>query len=52
VLEEFNRGRLPELVPIRFGRMLGSPLTFLRGAAALTAAVKAGRIEALVEEDL
>jgi uncharacterized protein (DUF2252 family) len=37
VLEESNRDRLSELVPIRFGRMLRSPFTFLRGAAALMA---------------
>jgi len=37
VLEESNRDRLPELVPIRYGRMLRSPFTFLRGSAALMA---------------
>lgn len=37
LLEESNRGRLPELVPIRYGRMLRSPFTFLRGSAALMA---------------
>jgi uncharacterized protein (DUF2252 family) len=37
VLEESNRGRLPDLIPIRYGRMLPSPFTFLRGAAALMA---------------
>jgi uncharacterized protein (DUF2252 family) len=30
--------RVPELVPIRYGRMLGSPSTFFRGAAAVMAA--------------
>jgi uncharacterized protein (DUF2252 family) len=30
--------RLPELVPIRYGRMLASPFTFFRGAAAVMAA--------------
>jgi len=30
--------RLPELVPIRYGRMLVSPFTFYRGAAAIMAA--------------
>ena len=35
---ESNTGRLPELVPIRFGRMLISPFTFFRGAAAVMAA--------------
>lgn len=37
ILEESNRDRLPELVPIRYGRMLQSPFTFLRGSAALMA---------------
>jgi uncharacterized protein (DUF2252 family) len=37
LLEASNRTRLPELVPIRYGRMLPSPFTFLRGAAALMA---------------
>ena len=29
---------MPELVPIRYGRMLVSPFTFFRGAALITAA--------------
>ncbi|WP_375738847.1 DUF2252 domain-containing protein [Pseudomonas boanensis] len=37
VLEESNRYRLPELVPVRYGRMLRSPFTFLRGSAGLMA---------------
>jgi len=37
VLEESNRDRLQELVPIRYGRMLRSPFTFLRGSAGLMA---------------
>jgi uncharacterized protein (DUF2252 family) len=37
VLEASNRSRLPELVPIRYGRMIQSPFAFLRGAAALMA---------------
>lgn len=37
VLEESNHDRLPELVPIRYGRMLRSPFAFLRGSAALMA---------------
>ena len=36
-LEASNEGRLPELVPIRYGRMLRSPFTFLRGSAGLMA---------------
>src|SRR5262252_10105768 len=38
LLEASNRGRLPELIPIRWGRMLQSPFTFFRGAAAVMAA--------------
>ncbi len=37
ILEESNRDRMPELVPIRYGRMLRSPFTFLRGSAGLMA---------------
>jgi uncharacterized protein (DUF2252 family) len=37
VLEESNRDRMPALVPIRYGRMLRSPFTFLRGSAGLMA---------------
>lgn len=37
ILEASNQGRLPELIPIRYGRMLRSPFTFLRGSAALMA---------------
>ncbi len=37
ILEESNKDRLPELVPIRYGRMLRSPFTFLRGSAGLMA---------------
>ncbi len=37
ILEESNQGRVPELIPIRYGRMLRSPFTFLRGSAALMA---------------
>ncbi|MEU6769886.1 DUF2252 domain-containing protein [Streptomyces sp. NPDC046759] len=37
VLERQSAGRLPELVPIRYGRMLGSPFRFYRGAAAVMA---------------
>jgi len=37
ILQESDSGRMPELVPIRHGRMLTSPFTFLRGSAALMA---------------
>jgi uncharacterized protein (DUF2252 family) len=33
LLEEQARTRVPELVPIRYGRMLLSPFAFFRGAA-------------------
>lgn len=33
-----NAGRLPQLIPIRFGRMKQSPFTFYRGSAGLMAA--------------
>jgi uncharacterized protein (DUF2252 family) len=38
LLIESSRGRLKELVPIRYGRMLASPFAFYRGAAAIMAA--------------
>ncbi|MFF7973868.1 DUF2252 family protein [Streptomyces sp. NPDC007905] len=37
-LERQGRDRLPELLPIRYGRMAASPLAFLRGAAAVMSA--------------
>ena len=37
VLEENNRPRLPDLVPVRYGRMLTSPFAFLRGSAVIMA---------------
>jgi uncharacterized protein (DUF2252 family) len=33
LLEEANQGRIPELIPIRHGRMVRTPFTFYRGAA-------------------
>ncbi|MEV8539555.1 DUF2252 domain-containing protein [Streptomyces sp. NPDC051572] len=38
VLERQGRDRLPELLPIRYGRMAASPFAFLRGSAAVMAA--------------
>ncbi len=38
LLEASSQGRLSSLVPIRYGRMLKSPFTFLRGAAIVMAA--------------
>jgi uncharacterized protein DUF2252 len=37
VLQGSNVGRLPELVPIRVGRMLTNPFAFFRGAAGVMA---------------
>jgi uncharacterized protein (DUF2252 family) len=37
VLEEQARTRVPELVPVRYGRMLVSPFAFFRGATAVMA---------------
>lgn len=37
VLDGQNRTRIPELVPVRWGRMAQSPLAFLRGAALVMA---------------
>ena len=42
LLQEESSTRVPELVPIRYGRMLASPFTFFRGAAAIMAADLAG----------
>ncbi|KJK40450.1 hypothetical protein UK15_08145 [Streptomyces variegatus] len=36
-VEESGRGRLPELAPIRVGRMAATPFAFLRGSAGLMA---------------
>jgi uncharacterized protein (DUF2252 family) len=38
LLVESNEGRMAELIPIRFGRMMQSPFTFYRGSAAVMAA--------------
>jgi uncharacterized protein (DUF2252 family) len=42
ILTAQAKSRVPELVPIRYGRMLVSPFTFYRGAAAVMAADLAG----------
>jgi uncharacterized protein (DUF2252 family) len=36
-VEESNRGRIPDLVPLRVGRMAATPFAFLRGSAGLMA---------------
>ena len=38
ILRASDAGRLPRLLPIRYGRMLQSPFTFYRGSAAVMAA--------------
>ena len=38
LLETQAASRIPQLVPIRYGRMLATPFTFYRGAALLMAA--------------
>lgn len=38
ILRAADSGRLPELIPIRYGRMLQSPFAFYRGSAAVMAA--------------
>src|SRR3954470_12777196 len=42
ILEAQGASRGPELVPIRYGRMMVSPFTFYRGGAAIMAADLAG----------
>ncbi|MEV5978364.1 DUF2252 domain-containing protein [Streptomyces sp. NPDC052114] len=42
VIERQSASRLPDLVPIRYGRMLESPFRFYRGAAAIMAGDLAG----------
>ena len=38
LLHASDAGRIPELIPIRYGRMLQTPFTFYRGAASVQAA--------------
>ena len=42
ILQRQAETRVPELVPIRYGRMVASPFAFFRGAAAIMAADLAG----------
>ena len=52
LLEEQARTRVPELVPIRYGRMLVSPFTFFRGSAYLMAADLAEELRTGLEVQL
>lgn len=45
ILEEQAKTRLPDLVPVRYARMLGSSFAFLRGGAAIMAADLAANIK-------
>ncbi len=38
LLQAQDKGRIPELLPIKYGRMLASPFAFLRGSAVVMAA--------------
>jgi uncharacterized protein (DUF2252 family) len=42
LLAQSSKGRIPQLIPIRYGRMLQTPFTFYRGAALNMAADLAG----------
>jgi uncharacterized protein (DUF2252 family) len=42
ILAQQDKSRLPDLIPIRYGRMSRTPFTFLRGAAAVMASDLAG----------
>jgi uncharacterized protein (DUF2252 family) len=42
LLRDGDNDRIPELVPIRYGRMMASPFAFYRGAAAIMASDLAG----------
>ena len=44
LLRAGDEGRIPELVPIRYGRMLASPFAFYRGTAAIMASDLAGSL--------
>ena len=33
LLEQSSKGRIPQLIPVRYGRMMQTPFTFYRGAA-------------------
>lgn len=33
LLEQSSKGRIPQLIPVRYGRMMRSPFTWYRGAA-------------------
>jgi len=52
LLESQSATRIPELVPVRYGRMLVSPLTFYRGSALLMASDLATQTRSPLEVQL
>jgi len=52
ILAAQDESRVPDLVPIRYGRMLASPFSFFRGAAAVMAADLGGRPSPRLEAQL
>jgi uncharacterized protein (DUF2252 family) len=52
VLAESNRTRVPELVPLRYRRMIASPFAFLRGSALVMALDLAARPSSGIEVTL
>ncbi|MFD8542961.1 DUF2252 domain-containing protein [Streptomyces sp. NPDC059649] len=52
ILDRQSAGRVPDLLPLRYGRMLQSPFSFYRGAAALMAADLGARPHTGIETQL
>jgi uncharacterized protein (DUF2252 family) len=52
LLEEQARTRVPELLPIRYGRMMASPFAFLRGSAIIMAHDLAGTPKSGIQTQL
>ena len=44
LLQQSDADRIPELVPMRYGRMLASPFAFYRGSAAVMASARIIRV--------
>ena len=51
ILIKQGKGRLRDLVPVRYARMLTSPFAFLRGGAAIMAADLAASVETFLYMD-
>ena len=52
LLVEQSRGLLPDLLPIRHGRMMASPFAFFRGSAAVMARDLAGTVDSGIRVQL